>query len=1033
MIRTSLLHLRAIVILWLAVFIYASGATAATIDIGPNDPFLGSSKANQPYAQTFTASGGSGNYSFVVSSGNLPGNLSLSQTGVMSGTPTTYNAYNFTIRVNDDQGNSGERSYTLYIRPDITVSPGILIPATAGTLYSQQITVSGAQQPYSFSLTSGSLPNGIKLSSSGLLSGITYQRGTHHFLIAINLNVPNGTFYEYHNYTLNVTDPVPVAHNTAMSIAYNSGTVSVPLNITDGTPASVAIHNHPATGTATVSGLKVNYTPQPGFVGTVTFTYTASNAFGTSAPALVTVTVNPPSPPVARDLTFEIQPEDLQLSFNTEATGEGPFLFSLVTYPSHYLGFTFNSNGTVFYSPKRNSDGSPTVATDSFMYQAIGPGGASNVARVTINILNKPAPVAAGDSASTLANQSVIIPVTANDSGSINTVTVAKVPSHGTATVNGLVVTYEPATNFFGTDSFTYSATGPGGTSAPATVTIIVSPLQVPTVTAHSATSLPGIPVTIDVTVGATGGPFTTAGIADAPATGTVSVSGTSITYTPAENSPNDVNFSYTLSNPFGTSEPATISVKVNPKPVATEHSVTTIAGTPVSVLLTKGATGGPFVSAAIVSLNPSGAGTVSIEDNADHGFRLIFAPTPAFTGVAAVRYTLRNAFTTSAPADVTITVMARDDPSMDPEVIGLVNAQAEGARRFADAQLSNYSDRLRRLRRGDSNESHQGISLNTEQPEEETHDRRGQDVSGFFSEPRRRHTPDQTDGIIQDRPVPPSRFGVWTAGQIEIGDTSERSSNSALSFTTSGVSAGLDYRFSERFIAGIGIGYGKDRTEIGNNGTRSDGESWSIGTYGSLRPAENTYLEAVLGYGALSFNSKRYLTGADGFAYGSRDGQQVFGSLKAGYEVKRDALYFSPYAGLDASWTKLGSFDENNGGTRNLHYGEQTVNSLVTVIGFEADYTYLFRGYRLAPNLKAEWRYDLSGESDVSLNYLDWAGGPSFLLANDPVIGNAVRLGAGLDMVLDQGLNLGFGYTTSLGEGGAVRHGFNAKIAMRF
>jgi outer membrane autotransporter protein len=182
-----------------------------------------------------------------------------------------------------------------------------------------------------------------------------------------------------------------------------------------------------------------------------------------------------------------------------------------------------------------------------------------------------------------------------------------------------------------------------------------------------------------------------------------------------------------------------------------------------------------------------------------------------------------------------------------------------------------------------------------------------------------------------------------------------------------------------------------------------------------------------------LSFDSKRYLTDAGGSASGSRDGQQVFGSLKAGYEIKRDALYFSPYAGLDASWTKLESFDESGGGSDNLHFGDQTVNSLVMVIGLETDYTYLFSGYRLTPNLKAEWRYDLSSESDASLNYIDWTGGPSFRLASDMALRNAVRLSLGLDAAFDQGLNLGLGYTTTLGEGGAIRHGFNAKIAMGF
>ncbi|MBP0644353.1 hypothetical protein J8J17_21400, partial [Mycobacterium tuberculosis] len=68
----------------------------------------------------------------------------------------------------------------------------------------------------------------------------------------------------------------------------------------------------------------------------------------------------------------------------------------------------------------------------------------------------------------------------------------------------------------------------------------------------------------------------------------------------------------------FGTSLPATITLTVNPLPVAAAHSVTTRAGTPVTVNLTEGATGGPFTAATMVSLSPSGSGTATIRDSGD-------------------------------------------------------------------------------------------------------------------------------------------------------------------------------------------------------------------------------------------------------------------------------------------------------------------------------------------------------------------------------------------------------------------------------
>src|SRR3546814_6375815 len=58
---------------------------------------------------------------------------------------------------------------------------------------------------------------------------------------------------------------------------------------------------------------------------------------------------------------------------------------------------------------------------------------------------------------------------------------VATAPAHGTASVAGDVVAYTPAAGYFGADSFTYTATGPGGTSAPATVSLTVGTPPAPT------------------------------------------------------------------------------------------------------------------------------------------------------------------------------------------------------------------------------------------------------------------------------------------------------------------------------------------------------------------------------------------------------------------------------------------------------------------------------------------------------------------------------------------------------------------------
>lgn len=79
------------------------------------------------YSQTLTATGGRAPYSFAAKSGLLPSGLSLSQDGVLSGTPTTWGVFDFTVHVSDANGCAGSQDYTLYVAfgggGEISVAP----------------------------------------------------------------------------------------------------------------------------------------------------------------------------------------------------------------------------------------------------------------------------------------------------------------------------------------------------------------------------------------------------------------------------------------------------------------------------------------------------------------------------------------------------------------------------------------------------------------------------------------------------------------------------------------------------------------------------------------------------------------------------------------------------------------------------------------------------------------------------------------------------------------------------------------------
>jgi hypothetical protein len=110
--------------------------------------------------------------SFSVSGGSLPPGLSLSATGVLSGTPTAAGTYNFTVTASDTVAVAASQSFAIQIgAPALSLGPQVLRGARADVAYSQQLVVLGGFAPYAYSVTAGALPKGMTLTVGGLLSG----------------------------------------------------------------------------------------------------------------------------------------------------------------------------------------------------------------------------------------------------------------------------------------------------------------------------------------------------------------------------------------------------------------------------------------------------------------------------------------------------------------------------------------------------------------------------------------------------------------------------------------------------------------------------------------------------------------------------------------------------------------------------------------------------------------------------------------------------------------------------------------------
>lgn len=165
------------------------GCPTITLDDVLPDGTLGS-----PYNGTITASGGASPYTYSVTSGSLPNGLTLNTNGTLTGTPTASGTFNFTVTATDLNNCTGSRSYSISIScPAITLDD-VLPDGTVGSPYTGTITASGGASPYTYAVTSGSLPTGLTLNTNGTLTGTPTASGTFNFTVtATDLNNCTGS------------------------------------------------------------------------------------------------------------------------------------------------------------------------------------------------------------------------------------------------------------------------------------------------------------------------------------------------------------------------------------------------------------------------------------------------------------------------------------------------------------------------------------------------------------------------------------------------------------------------------------------------------------------------------------------------------------------------------------------------------------------------------------------------------------------------------------------------------------------------
>jgi putative Ig domain-containing protein len=141
----------------------------------------------QPYSTMLQASGGTPPYTWgVVGSSSFPAGISLSASGLLSGTPTTWGSQLCYLQVTDSSSppQTAKQSFSFYVVQPLAFTTSVPPPASARNFYSYFFFITGGIGPFTWTISSGSLPPGLAL-AQGTISGVPTVRGTYNFTVQV--------------------------------------------------------------------------------------------------------------------------------------------------------------------------------------------------------------------------------------------------------------------------------------------------------------------------------------------------------------------------------------------------------------------------------------------------------------------------------------------------------------------------------------------------------------------------------------------------------------------------------------------------------------------------------------------------------------------------------------------------------------------------------------------------------------------------------------------------------------------------------
>ena len=327
--------------------------------------------------------------------------------------------------------------------------------------------------------------------------------------------------------------------------------------------------------------------------------------------------------------------------------------------------------------------------------------------------------------------------------------------------------------------------------------------------------------------------------------------------------------------------------------------------------------------------------------------------------------------------------------------------------------QLANIGSRLAALRGGATGVSLQGFTLNVD----------GQPVPAQMAAGA---LASQLSGGAASGDSAFGRWGFFLNGSFNFGDKDTTENETGFDFSTTGVTAGADYRFSDQLVAGGAVGYARSDTTFDSDGGGLDTETWHLAAYGTYGWSERGYVDAIVEYGWQSYDSTRnirYQIASDTGVVSRKakadyDGTQFGASIGAGYDFDKGPLSYGLYGRAGYVQVDVDGYRERGASGLDLSLDDFDATSVTTTLGARVSQVFNTSWAVLVPQARAEWEHEYDQDADTLV--ARFAADPTataFGIETDSPDRDYFRIGVGLSAVFPHGFSAFVNYDTVLDQ----------------